>query len=104
MYFKYLSAAFGMITSVYSASTTGRRERRHWRSSLRSGTSSTVLAFDGHRRQRDFFSTKRGSEKCDRSENQYFTSAVIGAVILSILAWIGAICFERPILTFFRSG
>lgn len=30
MYFKYLSAAFGsaMITSVYSASTTGRRERR----------------------------------------------------------------------------
>ena len=47
MYFKYLSAAFGsaMITSVYSASTTGRRERRHWRSSLRSGTSSTVLAF-----------------------------------------------------------
>lgn len=44
---KYLSAAFGsaMITSVYSASTTGRRERRHWRSSLRSGTSSTVLAF-----------------------------------------------------------
>lgn len=47
------------------------------------------------------FSTKRGSEKCDGSENQYFTSAVIGAVILSILAWIGAICFERPILTFF---
>ena len=47
MYFKYLSAVFGsdMITSVYSASTTGRRERRHWRSSLRSGTSSTVLAF-----------------------------------------------------------
>ena len=32
------------------------------------------------------FSTKRGSEKCDGSENQYFTSAVIGAVILSILA------------------
>ena len=49
------------------------------------------------------FSTKRGSEKCDGSENQYFTSAVIGAVILSILAWIGAICFERPILTFFEA-
>lgn len=47
------------------------------------------------------FSRKRGSEKCDGSENQYFTSAVIGAVILSILAWIGTICFERPILTFF---
>ena len=49
------------------------------------------------------FSRKRGSEKCDGSENQNFTSAVIGAVILSILAWIGAICFERPILTFFEA-
>ena len=47
------------------------------------------------------FSTKRGSEKSDGSENQDFTSAVIGAVILSILAWIGVVCFERQILTFF---
>ena len=56
MYFKYLSAAFGsaMITSVYSASTTGRRERRHWRS--RSGLEHHLQSwpFDGHRRQGDF--------------------------------------------------
>lgn len=50
------------------------------------------------------FSTKRGSEKHDGSENQYFTSSVIGAVILSILAWIVVICFERPILTFFGAA
>ena len=102
MYFKYLSAAFGsaMITSVYSASTTaagnsgigGRRSglEHHLQSWPLMGIGGSVI-----------FSTKRGSEKCDGSENQYFTSAVIGAVILSILAWIGAICFERPILTFF---
>lgn len=47
------------------------------------------------------FSTKRGSEKCDGSENQYFTSSVISSLILAVLAWIGLMCFERPILTFF---
>ncbi len=34
-------------------------------------------------------------------ENQYFTTAVIGGIILSILAWIGVIVFEDGILTFF---
>ena len=47
------------------------------------------------------FSAKRGSKKCNGNENQYFTSAVLGAGILSILAWIGVMCFERPVLTFF---
>lgn len=110
MYFKYLSAAFGsaMITSVYSIVDTAMVGQYHgpqgtaalavvapvwniiYSLGLLMGIGGSVI-----------FSTKRGSEKCDGSENQYFTSAVIGAVILSILAWIGAICFERPILTFF---
>ena len=48
------------------------------------------------------FSAKRaGSEKTGGKENQYFTAAVIGSVILSVLAWIGIIVFERPVLTFF---
>ena len=51
LYFKYLSTAFGsaLITSVYSivdmrwsGNITGRRERRRWPSSRRSGTSSTA--------------------------------------------------------------
>ena len=46
------------------------------------------------------FSTKRVS-KADGSENQYFTAAVLGAVALSVLAWIGLIRFERPVLLFF---
>ena len=34
-------------------------------------------------------------------DEQYFTAAVIGSVILAALAWIGLILFERPLLTFF---
>ena len=47
------------------------------------------------------FSTRRGGGQGDGSENQYFTVAVIGSVILSALAWGGLLCFEQPILTFF---
>ena len=48
------------------------------------------------------FSAKRGgNDKSGGGENQYFTSAVIGALVLSVPAWIGIIYFERPILTFF---
>lgn len=47
------------------------------------------------------FSTKRGSGKNDGSENRYFTAALAGPVILAVLAWVGFICFERPVLSFF---
>lgn len=47
------------------------------------------------------FSARRGSAGRDGSENQYFTAAVIGAVALSLLAWIGIMWFEQPVLTFF---
>lgn len=50
------------------------------------------------------FSTKRGSEKKDGSENQYFTAAVIGSAILALLAWAALLRFERPILTFFGAN
>ena len=47
------------------------------------------------------FSTKRGSGKNDGSENRYFTAALVGSVVLAVLAWVGFICFERPVLSFF---
>ena len=110
LYFKYLAAAFGsaMITSVYSIVDTAMVGQYHgpegtaalavvapvwniiYSLGLLMGIGGSVI-----------FSTKRGSEKSSGSENQYFTSAVIGAVFLSILAWIGVMTFERPILTFF---
>ncbi len=110
IYFKYLSAAFGsaMITSVYSIVDTAMVGQYHgpegtaalavvapvwniiYSLGLLMGIGGSVI-----------FSTKRGSKKSNGSENQYFTSAVIGAVVLAVLAWIGVISLERPILTFF---
>ena len=110
MYLKYLAAAFGsaMITSVYSIVDTAMVGQYHgpegtaalavvapvwniiYSLGLLMGIGGSVI-----------FSMKRGSDKNDGSDNQYFTSAVIGSIILSIAAWIGVICFERPILTFF---
>ena len=110
MYLKYLSAAFGsaMITSVYSIVDTAMVGQYHgpegtaalavvapvwniiYSLGLLMGIGGSVI-----------FSMRRGLETNDGSENQYFTAAVIGAVILSILAWVGVIGFERPVLTFF---
>ena len=47
------------------------------------------------------FSTKCGSGDNEGNENQYFTSAVIGSVVLAMLSWIGLFIFEKPILSFF---
>ena len=110
MYFRYLAAAFGsaMITSVYSIVDTAMVGQYHgpqgtaalavvapvwniiYSLGLLMGIGGSVI-----------FSTRRGSQKSDGSENQYFTASVIGAVLLAVIAWIGILCFERPILTFF---
>ena len=110
LYFKYLSAAFGsaLISCIYGVVDTAMVGQYHgpqgtaalavvapvwniiYSLGLLMGIGGSVI-----------FSTKRGSEKSDGSENQYFTAAVIGSVLLSVLAWLGIMCFERPILTFF---
>ena len=111
IYFKYLGAAFGsaLITSVYSIVDTamvGQYQGPDGTAALAvvapiwniiyslgilMGIGGSVI-----------FSTLRGSGKrSDGSENQYFSAAVIGSILLSALAWIGVVCFERPILIFF---
>ncbi len=110
LYAKYLLAAFGsaMITSVYSIVDTAMVGQYHgpqgtaalavvapvwniiYSLGLLVGIGGSVI-----------FSMKRGSEKESGVENQYFTVAAIGAVLLSVLAWAGVLCFDRPILTFF---
>ena len=112
MYFKYLSAAFGsaMITSVYSIVDTAMVGRYHgpqgtaalavvapvwniiYSLGLLMGIGGSVI-----------FSTKRGSKNRGGSENQYFTASVLGAAALALLAWVGILLFERPILTFFAA-
>lgn len=48
------------------------------------------------------FSTKRGgSGQTGGAEQQYFTAAVLGAGVLSVLAWVGIIVLEAPLLRFF---
>ena len=46
------------------------------------------------------FSARRGSAQAG-DENEYFTSAVIGSAILSVLAWLWILTCERQVLLFF---
>ena len=110
IYFRYLAAAFGsaMITSVYSIVDTAMVGQYHgpegtaalavvapvwniiYSLGLLMGIGGSVI-----------FSTRRGSGRNDGSENQYFTASVLGAAALALLAWVGILLFERPVLTFF---
>lgn len=114
LYFKFLGAAFGsaIISSVYSIVDTAMVGQYQgpdgtaalavvapvwniiYSLGLLMGIGGSVI-----------FSTRRGgSVKIDGSENQYFTVAVIGSILLSILAWIGIILFEDQVLTFFGAN
>lgn len=114
LYFKFLGAAFGsaIISSVYSIVDTAMVGQYQgpdgtaalavvapvwniiYSLGLLMGIGGSVI-----------FSTRRGgSVKRDGSENQYFTVAVIGSILLSILAWIGIILFEDQVLTFFGAN
>ena len=110
IYFRYLSAAFGsaMITSVYSIVDMAMVGQYHgpdgtaalavvapvwniiYSLGLLMGIGGSVI-----------FSAKRGAEQNDGEESQYFTMAVLGSVLLAVLAWVGVLAFEGPILTFF---
>ena len=111
LYFKYLSAAFGsaLISSIYGIvdmAMVGQYQGPDGTAALAvvapvwnviysigllRGIGGSVI-----------FSTKRGSGMSgDGEDEQYFTAAVIGSVILAALAWVGLILFERPLLMFF---
>ena len=110
LYFKYLSATFGsaLISSIYGIvdmAMVGRYQGPDGTAALAvvapvwnviysigllMGIGGSVI-----------FSTKRGSGMSgDGEDEQYFTAAVIGSVILAALTWIGLILFERPLLMF----
>ena len=111
IYFKYLSAAFGsaMITSVYSLvdmAMVGQYQGPDGTAALAvvapvwniiyslgllMGIGGSVI-----------FSTVRGQEtQKSGNENEYFTAAVIGSVILAFVSWTAIIFFDKPILLFF---
>ncbi len=111
IYFKYLSAAFGsaMITSIYGVvdmAMVGQYQGPEGSAAmavispvwniiyslgLLMGIGGSVL-----------FSTLRGeSEENKKKSNEYFTAAVIGAIILAIITWIAVIFFDRELLLLF---
>ncbi len=110
LYFRYLSAAFGsaLISSIYGMvdmAMVGQYQGPDGTAALAvvapvwnviyslgllTGIGGSVI-----------FSARRGGSARDGSENQYFSAAVIGSVLLAVLAWLGLLFFERPLLTFF---
>ena len=110
LYFKYLSAAFGsaLISCIYGVVDMAMVGQYHgpegtaalavvapvwniiYSLGLLMGIGGSVI-----------FSTKRGGNESSNDENQYFTAAVAGSIVLALLAWVAIIGFERPILTFF---
>ena len=114
IYLRYLVAAFGsaMITSIYSIvdmAMVGQYQGPEGTAALAvvapvwniiyslgilMGIGGSVI-----------FSIKRGgSSKENATSNQYFTVAVIGGILLSIISWILIIRFEDRILTFFGAN
>lgn len=110
LYFKYLFAAFGsaMIVSIYSIvdmAVVGQYQGPSGTAALAvvapiwniiyslgllMGIGGSVI-----------FSTIRGESNSKENANEYFTSAVIGAILLSVSAWIIIALFEKEILLFF---
>ena len=108
LYWKYLAAAFGstLIASIYGAvdmAVVGQYQGPDGTAALAviapvwnliyslgllTGIGGSVL-----------FSARRGSG--DGGENEYFTVALGGSVGLALLAWVGLLCFEKPLLLFF---
>ncbi len=119
LYFKYLAAAFGsaMITSIYSIvdmAMVGQYQGPSGTAALSvvapiwniiyslgllMGIGGSVI-----------FSTIRGKSDLDKLNadktrgNEYFSVAIVGSIILALLAWIGIVLFEKPILMFFGAN
>lgn len=110
IYLKYLSAAFGsaMITSIYSIVDTAMVGQYQGPSGtaalavvaplwniiyslgLLMGIGGSVI-----------FSTKRGLDNGrSGNENEYFTVSVLGSIALSLLAWLGLLFLDQPVLLF----
>lgn len=111
MYFRYLSAAFGsaMISSIYGVvdmAMVGQYQGADGTAALAvvapvwniiyslgllMGIGGSVM-----------FSTIRGiSDHNQKQSNEYFTVALIGAGILSLICWIGCIFFDKELLMLF---
>lgn len=111
LYIRYLSAAFGsaFLSSIYSIvdmAMVGQYEGAAGTAAMAvvapiwniivslglfMGVGGSVL-----------FAAQRGRPRHRKgSENEYFTAAVIGSIILCLLTWAGIVCFQKELLIFF---
>lgn len=114
IYFKYLCAAFGsaMITSIYSIvdmAVVGQYQGPNGTAALAVVAPIWNVIYSlgllmGIGGSIIFSNVKGGSAKNSEHANEYFSTAVIGSIILSIIVWIAIIFFETPILTFFGAN
>ena len=113
VYFIYLSAAFGsaLVSSIYSiidASMAGIYHGSEGTAALAVVAPlwniiyslGLLLGIGGS----VIYSTKRGSGEKAEEANKYFTSSVLGAVIISVIVWAILILFEEPLLRFFGAN
>lgn len=113
IYFKYLAAAFGsaLIGSIYSIVDMAMVGQYHgpdgtaalavvapiwniiYSLGLLMGIGGSVI-----------FSTMKGKGNKTHLANEYFTTSLIGSIVLGIIAWIVIIFFDKQLLTFFGSS
>lgn len=113
IYFKYLAAAFGsaLIGSIYSVVDMAMVGQYHgpdgtaalavvapiwniiYSLGLLMGIGGSVI-----------FSTIKGKDSKDNSANEFFSTSVIGSVVLASIAWFGIVFFDKQLLTLFGSS
>lgn len=113
IYFKYLAAAFGsaLIGSIYSVVDMAMVGQYHgpdgtaalavvapiwniiYSLGLLMGIGGSVI-----------FSMIKGKNAKDHLANEYFTSSVIGSVVLALIVWFAIVFFDKQLLSLFGSS
>ena len=111
IYFKYLAAAFGsaLITSIYSIvdmAIVGQYQGPDGTAALAVVAPIWNIIFSlgllmGIGGSIIFSTLKGSSDQNTHSQNEYFSTAVIGSLLLAVIFWIVIIFFDKQLLTFF---
>lgn len=111
LYLKYLATAFGsaLITSIYSIvdmAMVGQYQGPDGTAALAVVAPIWNIIFSlgllmGIGGSIIFSTLKGKSDKTSKNENEYFTTAFIGSVILSLIVWLLIVFFDEEMLVFF---
>ena len=109
IYFKYLAAAFGsaLITSIYSIvdmAIVGQYQGPDGTAALAVVAPIWNIIFSlgllmGIGGSIIFSTLKGSSDQNTHNQNEYFSTAVIGSLLLAVIFWIVIIFFDKQLLT-----